>query len=143
MAKINPYLHFGGNTEEAFDFYKSVLGGEFTRLVRYNDMPPSDDYKMPEEHLNKIMYVALPVGEGNVLMGSDAIMESAERKFTVGDNFHISISADNEEEADRLFNGLSAGGKDEMSMAHSPWGSYFGMLRDQFGIQWTVEFASE
>ena len=140
MAQFNPYLHFRGNTEEAFNFYKSVLGGEFTKLMRYKDLPQSDEYKLPEEHLEKIMLMALPIGKFNILTGSDAIMESADRKFTFGDNFHIAISADTKEEADNLFNGLSVGGNIEMSISESPWGTYFGMLADKFGIQWTVDF---
>ena len=140
MATFNPYLHFTGNTEEAFNFYRSVLGGEFTKALRYKDLPQSDEHKIPEEHLNKIMHIALPIGKGNVLFGSDAIMESAEKKFAFGDNFHISISADSKEEAVNLFNGLSSGGKIEMPIAESAWGSYFGMFADKFGIQWTVDF---
>ncbi|WP_413998222.1 VOC family protein [Flavobacterium sp. W1B] len=140
MALFNPYLHFAGNTEEAFNFYKSILGGEFIKMVRYKDLPQSDEHKIPEAYLDKIMYIALPIGKNNVLMGSDAILESTEKKFTVGDNFHISISAENKEEANNLFNGLSVDGKIEMPIANSPWGSYFGMLIDKFGIQWTVDF---
>ncbi len=140
IAKFNPYLHFAGNTEEAFNFYKSVLGGEFSKLVRYSDLPQSDDYKIADKNLEKIMHIALPVGQGNILLGSDAILESDQKSFTMGDNFHMSISADNKDEADQLFNGLSNGGKIEMPIADSFWGSYFGMLVDKFGIQWTVEF---
>ena len=140
MATFNPYLHFPGNTEEAFNFYKSVLGGEFIKTARYIDLPQSDEHKLPEAHLNKIMHIALPIGKGNILMGSDAILEREGEKFIFGDNFHISISAENKEEADKLYNGLSEGGKIEMPIAESPWGSYFGMFADKFGIQWTVDF---
>ncbi len=140
MAQFNPYLHFTGNTEEAFNFYRSVLGGEFTKLVRFKDLPSSEDHKVPAEHLEKIMHIALPVGEGNILMGADAIMESTDRKFTYGDNFHIAIGAGSIAEADAFFNGLSAGGHIEMPIAEFFWGSYFGMLKDKFGVQWTVEF---
>lgn len=142
MANFNPYLHFTGNTEEAFHFYKSVLGGEFIRTARYKDLPQSDEYKMPEEYLDKIMHIALPLGKGNILMGSDAILEKEGQKFTFGDNFHISISAESKEEADKLYNGLSVGGKIEMPIADSPWGSYFGMFADKFGVQWMVDFDS-
>ena len=140
MAKFNPYLHFTGNTEEAFNFYKSIFGGEFIKMIRYQDLPQSDEHKIAKEYLDKIMHIALPIGNGTVLMGSDAILESAEKKFLYGDNFHIAISAENKAEADSLFNGLSMGGKVEMPIADSPWGSYFGMLSDKFGIQWTVDF---
>lgn len=140
MALFNPYLHFIGNTEEAFNFYKSVLGGEFTKLVRYKDLTPTAEYAIPETYLDKIMYIALPLGKNNMLLGSDAMLEMEGRKFTFGDNFHIAISAENKEEATYLFKGLSTDGKIEMPIADSPWGSYFGMLVDQFGVQWTVEF---
>jgi len=140
MAQFNPYLHFPGNTEEAFNFYKSVLGGEFIRTVRYKDLPQSDEDKMPEAWLDKIMHIALPLGKGNILMGADALLEREGHKFTFGDNFHIAISAESKDEADNLFNGLSDGGKIEMPIADSPWGSYFGMFADKFGVQWTVDF---
>jgi len=140
MAKFNPYLHFPGNTEEAFNFYKSVLGGEFVRVVRYRDLPPSDEHQMPETWLDKIMHIVLPLGKNNVLMGADAMLKRGGHQFTFGDNFHIAVSAENKEEADQLFNGLSAGGKVDMPIADSPWGSYFGMLVDKFGVQWTVDF---
>jgi len=140
MAQFNPYLHFPGNTEEAFNFYKSVLGGEFIRTVRYKDLPQSDEHKMPEAWLDKIMHIGLPIGKGNILMGADALLEQEGKKFTFGDNFHIAVSPETKEEADNLFNGLSEGGKIEIPIADSPWGSYFGMFADQFGVQWTVDF---
>ncbi|MEO8516684.1 MAG: VOC family protein [Flavobacterium sp.] len=140
MAQFNPYLHFPGNTEEAFNFYKSVLGGEFIKVVRYKDLLQSGEHKMPETWLDKIMHIILPLGKNNVLMGADAMLEREGHKFTFGDNFHISISAESKEEADKLYNGLSVGGKIEMPIAESPWGSYFGMFADKFGMQWTVDF---
>ena len=143
MAQFNPYLHFPGNTAEAFDFYQSVLGGEFIRVVRYKDLPPSDEHKMPDAWLDKIMHIALPLGKGNILMGSDAMMEREGHSFTFGDNFHIAISAESKEEADKLFNGLSVDGRIDMPMADSPWGSYFGMFADKFGTQWTIDFDSK
>ena len=140
MAVFNPYLHFAGNTEEAFTFYKSIFGGEFATFVRYKDLPQSDEHPISDTNLEKIMHIALPLGKHNMLMGSDAILESADRKFLMGDNFHIAITAESKEEADKFFNGLSVGAKVEMPIADSPWGSYFGMLVDQFGVQWTVDF---
>jgi PhnB protein len=140
MAIFNPYLHFPGNTEEAFNFYKSIIGGEFVKFIKYKDMPQSDEYQLPEEHLEKIMFISLPLGNGNVLMGSDAILETADRKFTFGDNFHIAISTESKKEADNLFNGLAAGGTIQVPITDSPWEAYFGMLVDKFGVQWTVEF---
>ncbi|GGE41891.1 PhnB protein [Pedobacter psychrotolerans] len=140
MALFNPYLHFTGNTEEAFNFYKSVLGGEFIKLVRYKDLAPAAEYAIPEPYLDKIMYIALPLGKNNMLLGSDAMLEHEGRKFTFGDNFHIAISAESKEEADHLFTGLSADGKIDMPIEDSSWGTYFGMLTDKFGVQWTVDF---
>ena len=141
MATINPYLNFNGNTVEAFNFYKSVFGGEFAMAARYGDLPPGEDgegMNLAEADKNKIMHIALPVG-GNMLMATD-ILESKGQKFTEGNNFSVSISADGKEEADRLFNGLSEGGEIEVPIADSPWGSYFGMLKDKFGIQWMVDY---
>ena len=140
MAQFNPYLHFAGNTEEAFNFYKSAFGGEFTKFIRYKDLPQSDEHKLPEEHLDKIMHVILPLGKDNILMGSDVIMKRDGEKFTFGDNFHLAISAESKEEADNLYNTLSMQGKIEMPIAESPWGSYFAMFRDKFGVQWTIDF---
>lgn len=140
MATFNPYLHFTGNTEEAFNFYKSVIGGEFISIKRYKDLPQSDENKIPDEYLEKIMFISLPLGKNTILIGSDALSERDGHQFRFGDNFHISISADNKDEAMKLYNGLSVGGKIEMHFTESPWGTYFGMFADQFGIQWTVDF---
>jgi PhnB protein len=137
MATINPYLNFNGYTEEAFNFYRSVFGGEFVTLQRFKDTPEAD--KMPADEREKIMHVALPIGKENILMGTDAL-ESQGFKLTKGNNFAISISAESEEEADRVFNGLSAGGKVTMPMEKAFWGAYFGMFYDKFGIQWMVNY---
>ncbi len=137
MATFNPYLSFPGNTEEAFNFYKSVFGGEFTTLQRFKDTPEAG--KIPEKDKNKIMHVALPIGKGNVLMATDAL-ESMGQKLTPGNNFYISINAESKEETERLFNKLSAGGKIELPLQDTFWGAYFGMFRDKFGIQWMVNY---
>ena len=134
---INPYLNFPGNTEEAFNFYKSVLGGEFPFLQRFKDTPEAD--KISPEDANKIMHVSLPVGNGNMIMATDAL-ESMGQKLTPGNNFYLCISADSKEEADKLFNGLSQGGQLTMPMADMFWGAYFGMFTDKFGIQWMVSY---
>lgn len=138
MLTINPYLNFKGNTEEAFKFYKSVFGGEFAALMQFKDAPEAD--KMPAGDRGKIMHVSLPIGKGNVLMATDAL-ESMGQTLTVGNNFYISIHPDNKEEATRLFNGLSAGGKVTMPLGDTFWGAYFGMFTDKFGIQWMVNYA--
>ena len=136
MAAVNPYLNFNGNTEEAFNFYKSVFGGEFPMVMRFKDAP--SEYQMGESNGEKIMHIALPIGQGTVLMGSD--VPEAYGKTTVGTNFYISISAASEEEADKLFNGLSAGGQVTMPMEKTFWGAYFGMFKDKFDVQWMVNY---
>ena len=137
MALINPHINFNGNAEEAFLFYKSVFGGEFERVVRFKDMA-SADFPVPENEAHKIMHIALPIGS-NFLMGND-VPEIMGRTNENENRSKISISAASREEADKLFNGLSAGGSVEMPMEDSPWGSYFGMFRDKYGIEWMVDF---
>lgn len=136
MAAINPYLNFPGNTEEAFNFYKSVFGGKFTTLVRFKDTPEGG--RVPDGEKDKIMHVALPIGKGNVLMATDAL-DSMGHKLTFGNNLHISIQAGSKEEAERLFNGLSTGGNVIVPLADAAWG-YFGMFKDRFGVQWMVNY---
>ncbi len=136
MVTINPYLNFLGNTEEAFNFYKSVFGGEFTALQRFKDTPEAD--KITPEDQNKIMHIALPLGK-NILMATD-IIESMGQKMTAGDNFSISINTESEEEAHKIFDALSVDGKIEMPLEKAFWGSLFGMFRDKFGIQWMVSY---
>jgi PhnB protein len=137
MATINPYINFNGNAEEAFTFYKSVFGGEFSKLIRFKDLQ-SPDFKMPEGDADKIMNIELPIG-GNVLMAND-VPTSMGRVNENENRSKIAVTAESREEADRIFTGLSAGGSVEMPMAESPWGTYFAMFRDKYGIEWTVEF---
>ena len=139
MAQINPYIHFNGNAEEAFTFYKAAFGGEFAMLIRFKDMPGESNNMISENEANKIMHIALPVGNCSVLMGSDT-PEFMGKHNENENRSKISISAESKEEADRLFHGLSAGGTVEMPIADSPWGSYFGMFRDKYGIEWMVDF---
>ena len=140
MATVNVYLSFNGNCEEAFNFYKSVFGGEFPYIGRFGDMPPSGDGKqVPAEDKNKIMRVSLPISQETVLMGSDTAGEWASH-HVVGNNISISINTDSKEEADRLFNGLSEGGTVTMPLAETFWGAYFGMWTDKFGINWMVNY---
>jgi PhnB protein len=135
MATINPYLNFNGNTEEAFTFYKSIFGGEFSNLSRFKDMPNSGQ---SESEGNKILHVSLPIGKDSMLMGSDRNSPMGPAK--VGDNIHISLSPDSEEEAHRLFNALAEGGKVAMPITKTFWNASFGMLTDKFGIQWMVNY---
>jgi PhnB protein len=137
MASVNPYLTFNGNCEEAFNFYKSVFGGEIPFMGRFKDMP--SEHPIPESEGNKIMHVALPIGQGTVLMGSDS-SEAFGNATVIGNNFSISINAESEEEATKLFNGLSAGGKVTMPLNKTFWGAFFGMFTDKFGIQWMVNY---
>lgn len=137
MATVNAYLNFMGTTEEVFNFYKSVFGGEFTMLQRFKDTPQGDT--MPAADREKVMHVALPIGQGTILMGTDAL-ESMGHSVTFGDNFSLAVSPDSQTDADRIFNGLAAGGKVTMPMGMAPWGAYFGMLTDKFGIQWMVNY---
>ncbi|WDF60454.1 VOC family protein [Flavobacterium sp. KACC 22758] len=135
MAAINPYLMFNGTCEEAFLFYKSVFGGEFPYIGKYKDAPAEEGEKLSEEALNRIMHVSLPIGN-TILMGSDSHPRYGDVGF--GDNFSISINTESTDEADRIFNGLSAGGKVEMPMNKTFWGAYFGMFKDKFGVNWMV-----
>lgn len=135
MTSLNPYLNFNGNAEDAFDFYKSVFGTEYQNIMRFKDVPA--EYQGPESEHNKIMHVSLPVG-GSVLMGSDVPEKMG--KVTAGNNFHIAINTGSKEEADRIFNGLSAGGQVFMPMNNTFWGAYFGMLKDKFDVEWMVSY---
>jgi PhnB protein len=137
MALINPHINFNGNAEEAFNFYKSVFGGEFTKIMRFKDLS-SPEFPVAENEANKIMHIALPIGK-NILMAND-VPEFMGRTNENENRSKISISTESREEADKLFNGLSVGGQIEMPIADSPWGSYFGMFRDKYGIEWMVDF---
>ena len=137
MALINPHINFNGNAEEAFTFYKSVFGGEFAMVMRFKDME-SPEFPVGDHEANKIMHIALPIGQ-NVLMAND-VPESMGKTNENENRSKIAISAESREEADQLFNGLSVGGIVEMPMEDSPWGSYFGMFRDKYGIEWMIDF---
>ncbi len=137
MTTVNAYLNFEGNCEEAFNFYKSVFGGEFMSVNRYREMPPGEN-PLPEEDLNKIMHMSLPIGN-TYLMGSDVAGEWG-GNTVMGNNISLSISAGSRAEADQIFQGLSAGGTVTMPMNDTFWGSYFGMLTDKFGINWMVGY---
>jgi PhnB protein len=137
MATINPYINFNGNAEEAFNFYKSVFGGEFETIVRFKDLE-SPEFPVPENDANKIMRIVLPIG-GNSLIAND-VPESLGPVNENENRSKIAVYAESREEADKIFSGLTVGGTTEMPMDDSPWGTYFGMFRDKFGIEWTVEF---
>lgn len=138
MRAINPWINFNGNAEEAFTFYKSVFGGDFTKIVRFKELS-SPEFQVGENDADKIMTIALPLGKHNVLLGND-VPEFMGRVSENENRSKIVISAESREEADRLFNGLSAGGAVEGPIDDSPWGTYAGMFRDKYGIEWIVEF---
>jgi PhnB protein len=139
MATINPYINFNGNAEEAFNFYKSVFGGEFEKIIRFKDMQ-SPEFPIANNDANKIMHISLPIG-GSTLLAND-VPESLGPVNENENRSKIAVYAETKEEADKLFKGLSEGGKVEMPMAESPWGTYFAMFRDKYGIEWTVVFDS-
>jgi PhnB protein len=141
MTTVNVYLNFNGNCEEAFNFYKSALGGEFAYVGRFGEMPPQEGMPpIPEEMRNLIMHISLPVSNETTLMGSDTGGEWAP-SFVKGNNFSVSVNTDSREKADHLFNSLSSGGKITMPMAPTFWGDYFGMFEDKFGVNWMISFA--
>lgn len=138
MPTTNTYLNFNGNCEEAFNFYRSVFGGEFNYLGRFGEMPPSDDYKVPDSDKDLVMHVSLPIGT-SVLMGSD-VGGAWAPSYKQGNNFSVSVTADSKDDADRIFNALAEGGTITMPMNQTFWGDYFGMLTDKFGINWMMSF---
>ncbi len=137
MASINPHINFNGNAEEAFNFYKSVLGGEFSKIIRFKDIT-NEEFPIPDKETHKIMHIALPIGQ-NFLFGND-ILEIMGRVDENENRSKIAITADSKEEAYKLFNGLSVGGQVEMPIDETPDGTYFAMFRDKFGIEWMVKF---
>jgi PhnB protein len=137
MATFNIYLNLPGTSEEAFNFYKSVLGGEFLTIMRYKDSPEGP--KTPDNLKDKIMHIALPIGKGNTLMATDS-MEGMGPKMTWGNNVAISVNPESEGEARKIFDGLSAGGTVFVPLAKAFWGGLFGMFVDKFGINWMVNY---
>ena len=137
MALINPHMNFNGNAEEAFNFYKSVFGGEFTKIMRFKDLS-SPEFPIAENDANKIMHIELPIGK-SFLMAND-VPEFMGKTNENENRSKIFIHAESREEADKIFNGLSAGGTIEGPIGDSPWGTYFGMFRDKYGIEWMVNF---
>ena len=141
MTTLNVYLTFNGNCEEAFNFYKSVFGGEFQSISRFKEMPVTEDIKFSPEEGERLMHVSLPISKETYLMGSDTGGEWS-KDYSAGNNFALSINTDSNGEADKLFSALSSGGKVTMPMANTFWGSYFGMFTDKFGINWMISVES-
>lgn len=140
MAKMNPYLNFDGTAEAAFTFYKSVIGGEFPAIHKIGEAPGTEN--LPADEKNRVMHISLPIDAHTTLMASD-IIPSAGHKLVEGNNVHISLHPESREEADRLYNGLSAGGTIEMALQDTFWGAYFGSFKDKFGIQWMINFDTQ
>jgi len=140
MSNIHPWINFNGNAEEALVFYKSVFGGEFTKVIRFKDIA-SAQFQVPEKEEQKIMYIALPIGTDTLLIAND-VPEVLGRVNENENRSKILVRTESKEEADRLFAGLSAGGEVEGTLGDSPWGSYAGMFRDKYGIEWIIEFSS-
>lgn len=140
MIKLNIYLNFAGNAEEAFNFYKSVFGGEFTSVVRYTDFP-IEGVQISKQDENKIMHMGLPIGK-DIIMASDAL-RSLGQKVVEGNNVYVSAHPETKREADRIFDSLAAGGTIEMPIAAQPWGDYYGSLKDKFGIPWIVNYSEQ
>ena len=141
MATINTWINFNGNAQEAFTFYKSVFGGEFSKVVRFKDIA-SAEFQVAEIEENKIMHIALPIGTTTMLIAND-VPEVLGRVNENENRSKILVSTESKEEADRLFTGLSTGGEVEGPIGDSPWGSYAGMFRDKYGIEWIIEFSSD
>ncbi len=140
MTTINPWINFNGNAEEAFTFYKSVFGGEFESVARFKDIP-NPEFKLEEKDKNKIMRITLPIGKNNLLIAND-VPEFMGKVSENENRSKISVSTETKEEAERIFGGLSAGGTVEMPMTDNTQGTYFGMFRDKYGIEWIIEFSS-
>ncbi|MES3005636.1 MAG: VOC family protein [Patescibacteria group bacterium] len=139
MTTINPWINFNGNAEEALTFYKSIFGGEFTKIIRFKDLASSES-PVSDIDAEKIMLIALQIGKNNVLLAND--VPAFMGKVNENENrSKIFVSTETKEEADVIFNGLSVGGQVEAPIGESPWGTYFGMFRDKYGIEWMVEFS--
>lgn len=140
--QLNHYLNFQGQTEQAFNFYKSVFGGEFAMISRYGDLPPEEGVTLTEEEKNSILHVSLPINDFTVLMASDVNDQfcAPNSVFTQGNNHYISINLDADEmdEAKRLFDALSVNGQIEMPLEQTFWGALYGAFTDQFGVKWMV-----
>ena len=136
MPTISPYMIFEGNTEQAFNFYKGVFGGDFLNVQRFKDIPEGSN--LPPAEKEKLMHIALPIGKANTLMAGDALESMGNGR--PGTNFQLCVESDSKEEADKIYNGLSVGGKNTMPISDTSRGSYFGMLTDKFGIEWMVNY---
>lgn len=138
MTTINPWINFNGNAEEAFNFYKSVFGGEFTKIIRFKDLA-STEVQIADDEANKIMQIVLPIGSGNALIGND-VPEFMGKVSENENRSKIHLNVDSKDDAERIFNELSVGGQVEGQIGDSPWGTHAGMFRDRYGIEWILEY---
>jgi PhnB protein len=139
MTRLHTYLNFAGNAEEAFDFYRSVFGGEFSSVVRFKDLP-IEGVSIPEEDQGKVMHMALPIGKDDILMASDTL-RSLGHELVQGNNAYVSVHPESKEEADRIFSALSQGAEIEMPIGDQVWAGYYGALKDKFGVMWMVNYS--
>ncbi len=137
MIKLEPYVRYNGTCEEAFNFYKSVLGGEFVYVMRHKDNPEKD-HLLAKEDEEKILHIALPVGDSILLMGADA---TSDKPVQVGDDITLAISVQEEEEVRRLFDALSAGGEITLPLQKTFWADLYGEFTDNYGIHWIISRA--
>lgn len=138
MTRLHSYLNFAGNAEEAFNFYRSVFGGEFSSVVRFKEFP-MEGVSIPQEDQDKMMHIALPIGDDDILMASDTI-RSLGQELRLGNNVYVSVHPESKEEADMIFNALSEGAEIEMPIADQVWGDYYGALKDKFGVMWMINY---
>lgn len=136
VQSVNPYLNFAGDTLEAFEFYRSVIGGEFPMVLRYRDFP--GNMGAPDADAERIAHIALPIGS-SMLMGTD-VTSAASGTFVVGTNSYLVLNPDSAAEARQLFDGLSEGGRIEMPLQATEWAEAYGILVDRFGVQWMVSY---
>jgi PhnB protein len=137
VGRVNAYLNFQGQTEEAFSFYAKTFGTEVTMLSRYSDMPAAGPAELPAEEGGLVMHAQLPILAGHVLMGTD-LLRSMGQQTRIGNNTTLCLDVDSREEADRLYRALSEAGSEGSPMADMPWGAYWGVTLDRFGIRWMV-----
>jgi PhnB protein len=140
MTTLHPWINFNGNAEEAFTFYKSVFGGEFSKVIRFKDIATAE-FPVPEKEQNKIMHIALPIGTATMLIAND-VPEVLGRVNEKENRSKILVRTETKEEVDRVFSGLSVGGEIEGAPGDSPWGTYACMFRDKYGIEWIIEFSA-
>jgi len=141
MSQVNTYLNFQGQTEEAFGLYARTFGTEVTMLSRYSDMPAVGPGELPAEEQNLVLHAELPIIGGHLLMATD-MLGSMGQQTRIGNNTTLCLDVDSREEADRLYDALSDGGSEASPMADMPWGAYWGVTLDRYGIRWMINYTA-